>query len=250
MPSLIPNSILLRLAKRTAQLLKVKQEQLAAIRWTDGESNTESGFSSLACSSAAEAWTSLKADAPEFADTTFVATSPDIRIKLLHEAAVVATGKIELKSGKGDIIPGSTIAKVDMNQATIYCKRGEATFDFRYGQYHSCIGDSDTDMFQDRSPRPHVNFKKMTDPDAEVPYVEKEKGDWVKRYAECAVNRTEQMPGASWQDDLTAHIINEYLRRTSIEEISERKNSLVLETVTTKLRRFKLPPVEPKPSEQ
>ena len=72
----------------------------------------------------------------------------------------------------------------------------------------------------------------------------KEKGDWIKRYAECAVNRTEQMPGASWQDELTAHIINEYLRRTSIEEITERKNSLALEAVTTKLRRFKLPPVE------
>lgn len=240
MSTLIPNSILLRLSKRTAQLLKTQQEQLAAISWTDGESNTESGFSALACSAATEAWTEV----PEFAGTTFVATSPDISIKLLRDAAIVATGKIELKSGKGDTIPGSTIAKVDMNQATIYCKRGDGVFDFRYGQYHSCIGASDTDMFQDRTPRPHVNFKKMADPEVDVAYVEKDKGDWIKRYAECAVNRTEQMPGASWQDELTAHIINEYLRRTSIEKITERKNSLALEAVTTKLRRFKLPPVE------
>lgn len=156
--------------------------------------------------------------------------SPDITLRWFRGAQVVGEGKIELKQGKVDIIPGSTIQKLDLNQPVIFCRRSRdsSTFEIRYGQYHSLWEEGEYDLFQDRTPRPHINFRKMAAPHEEVVYEEVEKGNWIPRYAECALNRlTPSVPiTASWQDILTQAILDRYIKTTSVEEFLKRKARL------------------------
>lgn len=219
------------LTQRTAQILQKKQIELAKIKWTDGESNTDSEFSRLACDSCEEAWNDIKEGYPDFKDLPLEFQIPDINIILSKDGKPLAVGKIELKSSKGNgIIPGSTIGKLDINQPVIFCLRDESagTFEFRYSQYHNCIGESNTDTFQDRKPRPHVNFQKMTDINSNHVYIYKEKGNWVEHYAKCALLRTkEHKRYKSWQDTLTARIIELFIKETSIEDFAKRKLELL-----------------------
>ena len=52
--------ICLSLTQRTAQILDRHQVELSKIKWVDGEANTDSGFSKVACSSCEEAWGQIK----------------------------------------------------------------------------------------------------------------------------------------------------------------------------------------------
>lgn len=221
------------LTQRIAQILSTKQRELRELKWTDGESNTDSGFSKLGCECSEQAWNDIKGSYPEYKDITLRFNSPDINITISIDSNHIIYVKIELKSGKAEIIPGSTIGKLDINQPTIFCLRKEGpeqTFEIRYSQYHSCIGEKDTDMFQDRTPRPFVNFNKMTCIDTPIEYIEKEKGDWVKHYAECALNRIKKNITSSWQDDLTKNmakkVVEDFIKNTSVEEFAKRKSEL------------------------
>jgi hypothetical protein len=224
--------ICMPLTQKTAQFLAIRQEALGKVKWTDGEANTESGFSEIACRCCEEAWTSVKGLFPDLAHLSLTAKSPDVSLTLWNGQEKFAEGKIELKSGKADAIPGSTILSLDINQPVIFCRRDEAnkTFAIRYHQYHACIGESEYDRFQDRSPRPVVNFLKMMDVDSTVTYTEKEKNDWIPHYAACALNRLAPLPHHAvrhtWQEDLINAVIKEFVKRTSVEEFSRRKSGL------------------------
>lgn len=219
------------LTQRTAQILQMDQEGLRQIQWSDGEANTDTGFSRLACQHCLEAWDLIQEAYPEYKDLTLSTKGPDIHASFLKDSTVVATGKIELKSGKSVLIPGSTIGNLDINEPVIFCLRNEAeprTFHIRYSQYYKCIGDSNTDMFQDRTPRPHVNFQKMLDIGTMADYIHKDKADWVDHYANCAVLRTKaKKPYRSWQDSLTEKImkaaVEEFIKSTTAEEFAKRK---------------------------
>jgi hypothetical protein len=230
------NLIWLALAQKTAQIIAKNQEALGKVKWTDGEANTESGFSAIACRCCVEAWDSVKGLFPDLAHLSLTADSPDVTITLWNGAEMFAKGKIELKSGKANAIPGSTILSLDINQPVIFCRRYEAkktgkkTFVIRYGQYHASFGESEYDTFQNRSPRPIVNFLKMMDVDTPVVFTEKEKNDWISHYAACALNRLVPLPDGAvrdtWQEDLVNAIIKEFVKRTSVEEFSRRKSGL------------------------
>ena len=155
--------IIMPLTKRTAQILSTKLDQLKTIKWSDGESNTDTGFSELACKCCQEAWENIQSNYPLYSNLTLEAKPPDINIQFYLLQMVVAKGKIELKSGKGKGIPGSTIGKLDINEPVIACIRNELglPYEFRYAQYYNCIGETAHDMFQDRTPRPFVNFQKI-----------------------------------------------------------------------------------------
>jgi hypothetical protein len=195
----------------------------------------DTGFSRLAGACCLEAWDHIHEDYPEYKDLTLSTKGPDIHASFLKDSTVVVTGKIELKSGKNVLIPGSTIGNLDINEPVIFCLRNEAeplTFQVRYSQYYNCIGESNTDMFQDRTPRPHVNFQKMLDVDTMADYIHKDKADWVDHYAKCAVLRTKaKKPYRSWQDYLTEKImkraLEEFIKGTTVEEFAKRKAELV-----------------------
>ena len=223
------------LTQRTAQILQTKQEGLRQIQWSDGEANTDTGFSRLAGACCVEAWNEIKDTHADYKDLALSFRAPDIHLSFSKDSTVVATGKIELKSGKSVLIPGSTIGNLDINEPVIFCLRNQAepcTFHIRYSQYYSCIGESNTDMFQDRTPRPHVNFQRMFDIHTLVDYAHKEKADWVDHFANSAVFRTKaKKPYRSWQDYLTEKImkrgVDEFIKGTTVEEFAKRKAELV-----------------------
>ena len=219
--------IAMRLTQLTAQLLDAKKRELAQVKWTEGEANIDTKYSKLARLCCMEAWPTIKEEFPELNDFTLTCKSPDITVSLLNGQKHVVSAKIELKQGKVDVIPGSTIGKLDIDQPVIFCLRNESdkTFTIRYGQYHSCMHESDTDLFQDRTPRPNVNYLKLTDILSSVEYVHKEKGNWIERYAECALNRVKGN-NTSWQDDLTAAILRRFVEQTSVEEFTRMKHPL------------------------
>jgi hypothetical protein len=227
------NKILLEVAALTATLLNEKQEKLQQCKWSDGESNTDTDFSELACRCVEETWLQIKQKYPQLNDIGVVAAAPDINCTFSKNGKniKIPKTKIELKSSKGNTMPGSTIGKLDINQPLIYCRRPKNTdepYEVRYGQYHMAMGDSDVDLFQDRTPRPPINFTKLTTSNSEIVYSEKKKDDWVSHYGKCAVNRLTQPSSASWQDALTKSILFEAVKDiNSFEEFVKFRESLM-----------------------
>jgi hypothetical protein len=219
--------VIMPLAQKTTQLLSQKTQILMQIKWTEGEANTDTEYSKLACETCEEAWIQIQPSYPQYQQVTLKATHPDINLTFLENTAIVAKAKIELKStkSKNGFMPGSTIGKLDMNEPVIFCLRNDTNtiFNFRYAQYYNCIGESSYDMFQDRTPRPAINFHKMATPDTPLPYVEKEKGVWIPHYAECALRRIQEPKYKSWQDDLVKEILKEYIKNTSVNDFVEAK---------------------------
>lgn len=217
----------LKIAQQTTQILETKVDELKTITWNNGEANLDLEYSNLACSCAEEAWEHVKHEYPEYSGMTLKANSPDINLVFTDGTKVVLKGKIELKSRTTTTVLGSTIKDLDINQPIIFCKRNDKSrsFEFRYAQYHMCMGNSNTDLFQDRTPRPMVNFTKMFKSAEHVDYVEKEKDDWIQHYAKCAVYRINPSNSCpySWQDDLTRGIIKNFIETTSIEEFTRLK---------------------------
>lgn len=224
----LSKDVLMQLTQKTVQILSSKQGDLRMIKWSDGESNTDTGYSLLACACCKEAWESIKTiKSPQYKDWTVECFIPDINIVFSNAGKPIATAKIELKSCKGVIVPGSTIGKLDINEPVIYCFRRDGEYEIRYQQYHACMGESKYDLFQDRTPRPAVNFSKMVDGSVALSYVEKDKGHWVKHYADCALERLRSAKGGSWQDDLVKTILDSFVSQTSVEEFANRKAKLL-----------------------
>jgi len=224
-------AMFLKIAQATVQILESKTDELQNIRWSIGEANTDVDYSNLACRCAEEAWERVKAKFPDYSTTLLKASSPDIHLNFINNGTTVLEGKIELKSRTTSIVLGSTIKGLDINQPVIYCMRNvkKGTFEFRYAQYFMCMGKTSTDLFQDRTPRPDVNFTKMYTSAQDVECEEKEKENWIQYYVDCALYRinTPNTP-VSWQDDLTRGIqkrsIEEFVRNTSIEEFTQLKS--------------------------
>jgi hypothetical protein len=229
-PTQLRRKILPTLTQKTAQLISSKQEALKKVKWTDGESNTDSGFSSLACECCLEAWETVKKELTEVTEVKLTTKSPDVTLVFSKADEIIHNDKIELKSGKVKQIPGSTISSCDINQYVIYCLRNEKkeSFEIRYGQYHMLMKAGQTDLFQDRSPRPPAVFNNLADVNTVVTYVNQEKADWIQHALDCAFRRIDSKMDSSWQDDFMRRLIEEaekrFVQRTSIEEFTKLKN--------------------------
>lgn len=233
----ITNSIIFELGIVTTKILNERQDKLKSIVWRDGEANLDTGYSKLACRCCEEAWNDvMKKKYTEYRDITITCEIPDINITFTYLNVRIQKDKIELKSSKSKTMPGSTIKKLDINQPLIYCLRPSPPSEeyiVRCSQYHNAMGESDTELFQDRTPRPFISFEKMGH---EVPYLQQEQQQWVSHYAECALNRIEN-PAAckkkSWQDEmikiLKEKIIDDYVRNTSEQQFQMDKLSLQVE---------------------
>jgi hypothetical protein len=97
------------------------------------------------------------------------------------------------------------------------------------------MGESNLDLFQDRTPRPFINFENMNEAYNIVPFITKGKNNWVEHYAKCAIKRIEKptMCQQSWQDDMVEImkklIIDDYVRNTSEQQFKIDKISLQVE---------------------
>jgi hypothetical protein len=227
------NKLLLEIAAETTSKLTESQEQLRQCKWTDGESNTDTDFSKLACKCAEEAWVCVKQHHPLLNMITMTASIPDINLTFSKNGKTIKVpkNKIELKSSKSYVMPGSAIGKLDINQPLIYCyrpKNADNIYEFKYGQYHTAMGNSDTDLFQDRTPRPELNFTKLfPSSQTDVNYVHKNKDDWIPHYGKCAVNRLNHIVSYSWQDSLTKSILYETLKNVeTMEDVIKLRESV------------------------
>ena len=208
------------------------------ITWNDGESNLDTEYSKLVCDCAAKTWDEMKIEYPEYSEIEITCEIPDINITFKYPDGIKLKEKIELKSSKNIKMPGSTINKLDINQTLIYCLRpsiASEPYIVRCSQYYNAMGESDIDLFQDRTPRPSINFEKMNQGDNIVPFITKDKDDWKKHYAICALKRIEEttMCKESWQDGMIEiikeEILNDYIKNTSEQQFQIDKISLQVE---------------------
>ena len=81
------------------------------------------------------------------------------------------------------------------------------------------MGESDIDLFQDRTPRPQLNFTKLfPSSQIEIIYSNNKKDVWISHYEKCAVNRLNRNVSYSWQDSLTKSILYEALQNIETME--------------------------------
>jgi hypothetical protein len=228
----ITSDILLKLTRDTTEILNSKQSELSEVKWTDGESNTDTDFSRLACKSCEEAFEKMKNDNID-KKIQLICNIPDINCVFMKEDQVFRK-KIELKSCKAVKIIGSTIGKLDINQPLIYCHRSNTEpkkFKLKYSQYHQALSPNEYAPFQDRTPRPPLLFDNMNDPESEYkPFYKKEKHDWCYGYAQSAINRLNNPKYDTWQEKLVIHIksivLNEFIKDTSMEEFMKLKEEI------------------------
>lgn len=235
MSEFISDYVIYELGIETTKLLIQKQDDLKKINWTNGEANIDTEYSTLSCQCCTVAWDTLKQNDPTYQGINITCTIPDINILMTYPDGRTSKHKIELKSSKHKKMPGSTIKQLDINQTMIYCLRPSTNselYKLKCSQYHSSMGESDTDLFQDRTPRPFINFEKMTEIDDTLPFIQKEKTSWIEHYANCGLNRINENTACavSWQDDLIKimkkKIIEDYIKNTSQEQFQIDKLSL------------------------
>ena len=229
----ITKSIIYELGNETTQKLNEKQDKLESITWNNGEANLDTEYSKLACDCCIMAWETIKTKYPEYSEIEITCIIPDINITFKYSDGRKSTDKIELKSSKSKKMPGSTIKNLDINQTLIYCLRpsmASEPYKIRCSQYYSAMGESEIDLFQDRTPRPFINFEKMNEIDNTIPFVSKYKDIWIEHYAKCALKRIEETTTCqkSWQDDMIIiiknKIIEDYIINTSEQQFQIDKN--------------------------
>jgi hypothetical protein len=206
----IENNILPKLTKETCVILNNNQYSLKKLSWSEGENNKDMPFSNLAKKCCLEAFNKIN----DIDDLTLEISIPDLKLKF-QQKKIKIEKKIELKSTIKTIIPGSARSKFDPNIWTIFCQRGKEKFKLRYGRYFLGMKISDHETFQDRSPRPKLNFEYFQE-HTEDPKVEKINEDmnlkFWQQYAKTAINRVINPKNHSWQDDLVKEIIKEVLK--------------------------------------
>lgn len=224
--NIITCSLMLLLAYETTNKLNTKQDELKLIKWSDGEANLDSEFSSLARKCCNDSWINLKTNNSYLKEINLVTSAPDIECYFTNANNEFIKYKIELKSSKNISMVGSTIANLDINMPLIYCHRPKSNvekFEIKCCQYYRAIGSSDFERFQDRTPRPIINFDKMPiDKEKSCKYKHKEKNEWINYYGDCAINRINNQINDSWQDDLIKyirdHTIDNFIKNSSTEE--------------------------------
>ena len=209
----IEEEILPELTFSTSRLLSSAQEELKLLKWSELESNTDSGFSNLAKKYCLKAFENFKIKYK----IKLSISVPDLILDFFIEGKSYSK-KIELKSTKSTSgrLRGSMIKSLDPNVWTIICKRNANKFDIRCGRYYLGMEFSTHEKFQDRSPRPSINFNRFQKIDEEpiTALTNKSNAFW-KSYALSALTRVLDPQQHSWQDDLVKEIIKIVLNNPS-----------------------------------
>ncbi len=208
----IENDILPKLTQETCTLLNLKKKELSELSWQTGESNTDTDFSNLSKVCCNSAFININ----KITGLSLEINIPDLKLKFKYKKKII-NKKIELKSTKSinSKIPGSMIASLDPNIWTIMCLRSDSKnkIEVRYGRYFIGMEISPYEKFQDRSPRPCLNFGKFQkfNEKPRTTITTMSKSFWVD-YAKSAVRRVLEPQQYSWQDDLVREIIKIVLK--------------------------------------
>ena len=201
----IEEKILPELTFSTSRLLSSAHEELNLLKWTDLESNIDRDFSNLAKKYCLKAFENFKIKYK----IKLSISVPDLILDFFIEGKSYSK-KIELKSTKSTSgrLRGSMIKSLDPNVWTIICKRNGDKFSIRCGRYYLGMEFSTHEKFQDRSPRPSLNFNRFQKFDEKpiTTLTNKSNAFW-KSYALSALTRVLDPKQHSWQDDLVKEII-------------------------------------------
>ena len=209
----IEEKVLPNLTQETCKLLNAKKTELSKLSWQSGESNTDTDFSNLSKECCEIAFKNIN----KINKLKLQIDIPDLKLKFIYKKRIIRK-KIELKSTKSinSKIPGSMIKSLNPNIWTIMCCRADNKnkIEVRYGRYFIGMEISEYEKFQDRSPRPSLNFNKFQK------YNEKPKTtttsiskSFWKDYAKSAIKRVLNPQQYSWQDDLVKEIIKLVLKK-------------------------------------
>ena len=209
----IEEKVLPNLTQETCKLLNAKKTELSKLSWQSGESNTDTDFSNLSKECCEIAFKNIN----KINKLKLQIDIPDLKLKFIYKKRIIRK-KIELKSTKSinSKIPGSMIKSLNPNIWTIMCCRADNKnkIEVRYGRYFIGMEISEYEKFQDRSPRPSLNFNKFQK------YNEKPKTtttsiskSFWKDYAKSAIKRVLNPQQYSWQDDLVKEIIKIVLKK-------------------------------------
>lgn len=208
----IDNKLMPLLVQRTCAILNRSSNELLKLSWHKAESNTDIDFSNYAKDCCIKAFKEMDINF----NLQLKIKTPDLNLLLFNNEESY-NKKIELKStkSKNGKLPGSTIRSLDLNMWTIICYRdlSKQICEVRYGKYHLGIVVNEYEQFQDRSPRPKIDFYQYQKPN-ETPNLRTKymKNNFWERYAECAINRILNPISHSWQDDLVKEIVKEVLK--------------------------------------
>ena len=209
----IEKNILPELSFITSRLLNSAKTEFNNLKWNDGESNTDTEFSMLAKKYCKQAYEQIE----KKYDIKLSIDVPDLILKFSIDKKLFLK-KIELKSTKSSDgkLPGSVIKSLDPNIWTIICYRKNEKFEVRCGRYYLGMDISTHEKFQDRSPRPSLNFFKFQKYNEKpiLTLTKKSESFW-KNYAESALKRVLEPKHNSWQDDLVKEIIKIVLKNPS-----------------------------------
>ena len=97
----------------------------------------------------------LKRDIAESKHSVY--TNPDLYIQISDGSGKHYYSSIELKTTKGDAIPGSSVQQVNPKECVIFVKHDDHSAEVSCGHYMNSI--TDRLPFPDRSPRPIIAFK-------------------------------------------------------------------------------------------
>jgi len=209
----IEEKVLPNLTQETCKLLNAKKTELSKLSWQSGESNTDTDFSNLSKECCEIAFKNIN----KINKLKLQIDITDLKLKFIYKKKII-NKKIELKSTRSinSKIPGSMIRSLDPNIWTIMCCRADNNKDkieVRYGRYFIGMDVSEYEKFQERSPRPFLNFIKFQK------HTEKPKtattsisNSWWKDYAKSAIKRVLNPKKKSWQDDLVKEIIKIVLK--------------------------------------
>ena len=203
----IEDEILPKLTQETCKLLNLKKKELSELSWQSGESNTDTDFSNLSKECCIIAFKNIN----QIKELDLEISIPDLKLKFKYKKKII-NKKIELKSTKSinSKIPGSMIKSLDPNIWTIMCCRADRKdkIEVRYGRYFIGMEISVYEKFQDRSPRPSLNFNKFQkyNEKPKIAVTTMSKSFW-KDYAKSAIKRVLEPQQYSWQDDLVKEII-------------------------------------------
>jgi hypothetical protein len=68
----------------TTRKINERQDRLKSIKWNEGESNLDTGFSKLACECCTMSWDEIKIKHSEYIEIEIICEIPDINITFIY----------------------------------------------------------------------------------------------------------------------------------------------------------------------
>jgi hypothetical protein len=132
---------------------------------------------------------------------------PDL-IFLISDESNLRYEKVELKSTKKDVIPGSSIQQIDPLEWMIFFKHQDLVFDISIGKAVNSLNSKVP--FPDRSPRPQVSFSDLAQWNRNHRIFQNQELRYIQEKNDQKIEKL-----VNWQNDLANEWLNSLIKRQS-----------------------------------